>query len=40
VDGESSIDALLDVGAMPRLEALGIIAELLESGVLELVDAR
>jgi hypothetical protein len=39
VDGQSSIDALLDVGAMPRLEALGIIAELLESGVLELVDA-
>jgi hypothetical protein len=39
VDGQSSVDALLDVGAMPRLEALRIVAELLESGVLELVDA-
>jgi hypothetical protein len=38
VDGESSIEALLDVGAMPRLEALRIIAQLVEAGVLRLTD--
>jgi hypothetical protein len=40
VDGESSIEALIDVGAMPRLEALKIIAELVEAGVLQLTGPR
>jgi hypothetical protein len=36
VDGELSIEGLLDVGAMPRLDALKIIADLVEAGVLRL----
>jgi hypothetical protein len=39
VDGESSIEVLLDVGAMPRLEALTMLRDLVETGVLRLADA-
>jgi hypothetical protein len=38
IDGESSIEVLLDIGAMPRLEALRLMAELVEAGVLRLRD--
>jgi len=36
IDGELSIEGLLDVGAMPRLDALRIVADLVEAGVLRL----
>jgi len=36
VDGDSSLEVLLDIGAMPRLEALKLVAELVEAGVLRL----
>jgi hypothetical protein len=36
VDGESTLEALLDLGAMPRLETLRIVAELVEAGLLRL----
>jgi hypothetical protein len=40
VDGDSSLDALLDVVGMPRVEALRIVAELVDAGVLRLEDPR
>jgi hypothetical protein len=36
VDGESTLEALLDVSAMPRLAALRVIAELVGDGILSL----
>jgi hypothetical protein len=36
MDGESSLEALLDLGTMPRLEALRIIAELVDHGIVRL----
>ena len=35
-----NFDALLDVGEMPRFEALRIFAELVEAGVLQITQSR
>ena len=36
VDGQFSIEALLDVGGMPRIDALRILADLVDRGILRL----
>lgn len=38
VDGQSPVEVLLDVGAMPRLDALRILCELLDDGILRIAD--
>lgn len=37
IEGETSVDDLLDVSGMPRLEALRTLADLLDAGAVELV---
>jgi hypothetical protein len=38
VDGQSPVEVLLDVGAMPRLDALRILCDLLDDGILRVVE--
>jgi hypothetical protein len=36
VDGVSTLEVLLDVSAMPRLDALRLVAKLVDDGILHL----
>lgn len=40
VDGVSTVEEIIDVAAMPRLEAVRVLYELLQEGVIEMIGAR